>query len=119
MSEEKPVKRPRGRHKGSGPTGGSFKKGDVKNPKGRPKSDHSLRDLIRKNHASVYDLLMEIAQGGSLKEPYEMKDRRWAIDTILDRGWGKVPISAPISDDPENSGNGGTTIIIGGTDANA
>lgn len=110
--EEKPKKR--GRKPGSKNKPGaksnanstSFKKGQP-NPVGRAKADHSLRDKIRANNGEVFDILMKHARS---EDPTNYK---WAIDHILQRGWGKVQESF----DPDAEANKGTQIFIMGNDA--
>jgi hypothetical protein len=111
---DKPKKKP-GRPKGvkgkSKANATSFKKGDVNNPKGMPKADHTLRDIIRARGPEVGKILFDWV----LDENKSMEDRIKVMDRILDRGWGKVP--TPI-DTPEGGNNGQVTLLFSGTDAN-
>lgn len=113
MSEEKP-KRKRGRPKGvtgrSKANSTSFKKGDVNNPKGKAKADHTLRDIIRARGPEVGEVLFQWLHD----ETKDFNDRLKVLDRILDRGWGKVP--TPI-DGPEGGNNGQVTILLSGSDA--
>lgn len=113
MTEEpkkKKVGRPKGVKGKSTANATSFKKGRAANPGGKPKSDHTLRDIIRAKGPEVGEILFDWVRD----ENKSMEDRIKVMDRILDRGWGKVP--TPI-DAPEGNG-GGVTLFFSGTDAN-
>ena len=106
---KEPVKRGRGKPKGLPPPKSAFKKGQGGNPKGRPKADYTLRDLIRQDADKFHKLGMKWMGDEKLDIDFRYK----VFNTMMDRGFGKVPL--PIADD---EGNGtGVTILINGVDA--
>lgn len=114
MSEEKPkrkVGRPKGVRGKSKANSTSFKKGDVNNPRGKAKADHTLRDIIRARGPEIGETLFEWLKDESLS----FDDRLKVLDRILDRGWGKVP--TPI-DTPDGGNSGQVTLLFSNTDAN-
>jgi len=72
-----------GRPKGSGPTAGSWKKGQVTNPKGRPPETKALRILARQ-----YTEVALMTLVAALEDP-KGNVRVMAANSILDRGYGK------------------------------
>jgi hypothetical protein len=83
-------------------TGVPFQKGKSGNPSGRPKMDPEIREMARA--ASVGALRRAIELVDSKDENVALK----AINTVLDRGWGK-PAQAVEMSGP----NGGAIEIVG------
>lgn len=77
---------------GSGPTAGSFKKGEVTNPKGRPKESAHLRELARTHTEIALNTLVDVAQYAD-----DAGHRVQAACAILDRGYGKPTQGMEIS----------------------
>jgi hypothetical protein len=75
------------RPKGSGPTSGSFKKGETGNPGGRPKTVPEVRELARTYTVQAIETLVEIMQDTSANPG----SRVAAANNLLDRGHGKAP----------------------------
>lgn len=64
----------------------AFVKGQSGNPGGRTKGVSDLRELCRKFTPEGIDLLMDIARNGQKEAA-----RVTAINSIIDRGYGKAP----------------------------
>lgn len=62
-----------------------FENGKSGNPGGRPRADHTLRDLMREEATFIRDTLKEIA--GNRKA--RCSARVAALQVMADRGWGK------------------------------
>ena len=75
------------RPKGSGPTSGSFKKGETGNPGGRPKTVPEVRELARTYTVQAIETLVEIMQDTSANPG----SRVAAANSLLDRGYAKAP----------------------------
>src|SRR5918995_414371 len=73
--------------KGSGPTSGSFKRGETGNPGGRPKTVTKVRELARTYTVQAIETLVEIMQDTSAAPG----SRVAAANSLLDRGHGKAP----------------------------
>lgn len=73
---------------------GRFVKGVSGNPGGRPKTIEEIRDLARSYTPQAMEALLHIATGGKSESA-----RVSAANAILDRGWGKAPVT--IDDDTE------------------
>jgi hypothetical protein len=87
-----------GRAKGSGPTPGSFKKGDKANPKGRPKIDKVLRAEAQRDALKLIKRLKKFALDQTLDPEVCMK----AIDHVLNRGFGRPEQGVKHSGDADN-----------------
>lgn len=87
MSE--PIDKPENRSKA-----GQFVKGVSGNPGGRPKSIEEIKNLARSYTAEAMEALLTIATSGKSESA-----RVSAANAILDRGWGKAPVT--IDDDAE------------------
>lgn len=63
-----------------------FVKGQSGNPRGRPPRAKSLAEAVRRitDPQELAEAVVLIARGGNLK------DKRWAIEWLADRGWGKA-----------------------------
>lgn len=81
MSE--PIDKPENRSKA-----GQFVKGISGNPGGRPKSIEEIRDLARSYTAEAMQSLLRIATSGKSESAVVA-----ASNAILDRGWGKAPVT--------------------------
>ena len=66
----------------------AFKKGQSGNPGGRPKTIAEVRDLARSYTVAAIDALV-----ANLSDPSGAV-RNAAAQTLLERGWGKAPITA-------------------------
>lgn len=64
-----------------------FKPGQSGNPKGRPKKDRQLADKIQDKTDQLVDTLMKIATSDETADNVKVQ----AINTLLDRGFGKAP----------------------------
>lgn len=64
----------------------SFRKGQINNPHGRPKSDYTLAAEAKKRTAKALMVLDEI-----MATP-DHPQRLGAAKELLDRGWGKAPL---------------------------
>ena len=87
-----------GRAKGSGPTPGSFKKGDRANPKGRPKANIALKKEAQRDALKLIKRLKKFALDEELDPDICMK----AIDQILNRGFGRPEQGVKHSGDADN-----------------
>ena len=67
---------------------GRFVKGVSGNPGGRPKSIEEIRDLARSYTAEAMQSLLRIATSGKSESAVVA-----ASNAILDRGWGKAPVT--------------------------
>lgn len=77
-----------------------FKPGTSGNPGGRPKTIGWVRDLAREQTEAAIDTLVQIAMGVESKDsagnplpPHPSAARVAAAQALLDRGWGKAPIT--------------------------
>lgn len=75
------------------PSSGKFKKGRSGNPGGRPKTDHSIRDLARQHCPKAIATLAEIMCGKRVTAVARVK----AAIAILDRGYGRPPQAMEIT----------------------
>lgn len=67
---------------------GQFVKGVSGNPGGRPKTIEEIRDLARSYTAEAMHSLLRIATSGKSESAVVA-----ASNAILDRGWGKAPVT--------------------------
>jgi hypothetical protein len=92
-----PEKPPNNRSKtGVSTRGGKFAPGETGNPKGRPKdptNKQQLRQLFRTNTAAYRDELESIV----FNHRYKPDARIRAINTLLERGWGKATAKVEMS----------------------
>ena len=81
------------------PRGRPFGKGESGNPGGRPKGVGEIRDLARQYTPAALATLVEICENGRNESA-----RVAAASALLERGWGKVSVSAddpPLAEDPQ------------------
>lgn len=71
---------PRQRHSGM------WVKGQSGNPKGRPKTDYTIRSLARMHTPEAIQKLFEIATSREAPTSAQLR----AFEVILNLGWGKV-----------------------------
>jgi hypothetical protein len=67
---------------------GQFTPGVSGNPSGRPKADHTIQELARAHTPEALSALVEIAKNGRSESA-----RVAAAVAILDRGWGRPPMT--------------------------
>ena len=64
-----------------------FKPGQSGNPKGRPKKDKQLADKIQEKTDQLVNQLFQLATSEETQDSVKIQ----AINTLLDRGFGKAP----------------------------
>jgi hypothetical protein len=70
---------------------GQYPSGVSGNPTGRPKSDRTIQELARTHSADALAALLAIARSGESESA-----RVAAAVALLDRGWGKPPVSVHV-----------------------
>ncbi len=85
---------------------GTFQKGTINNPKGRPKKDYILSEICKQHTPEVVEFMIKVLHGDVIKrnakqtgakgkkvrteDTPSFQDRLRAGEWLVDRGWGKA-----------------------------
>jgi hypothetical protein len=72
----------------------TFQKGQVTNPKGRPKQDPEFQKLLQANTVNSLKTIISFANGECEEESNQLK----AAQYIIDRAYGKAPQAINLGD---------------------